>query len=281
MKKIFNLIFLSLLGCLLCGLPSEAQNRTLKIISLAPSTTEILFALGLGGQIIAVSQFCNYPPEALTKKKTGTFSDPNIEIILSLKPDIIFCTGLEQAPVIEKLKKLNLNIYVSDPKDIEGLLKSIEEIGLLTGRQKEAASLIENMRKELEIIRKKTDSIAKDKRRKVFIEIWHDPLLTAGQGSFIDEMIAYAGGINIAHDTIRPFSCFSPEQVIKRNPDCIIIGYMNEKKSIELIKNRPGWQQISAIIHNRIYDDIDPNLFLRPGPRVILGIKKLYERINA
>lgn len=279
MKKgtlLILIIFLSVIGF---AKNIVAQQNDLRIISLAPSTTEILFALGLEKEIIAVSQFCDYPPEALKKIKAGTFSDPNIEIILSLKPDIIFCTGLEQAPIIEKLKQLKLNVYVSDPKNIDDLLKSIEAIGTLTGRKKEASILVEGMKQELTIIRQKTSSIVSDKKPKVFIEIWHDPLLTAGKGSFIDEMITYAGGINIAHDTIRAFCCFSPEQVIKRNPDSIIVGYMDKDRSIEQIKSRPGWQQISAVIHNRVYSDIDPNLFLRPGPRVIQGIKELYERI--
>lgn len=281
MKTIARLIIVSFLGCLLGAKPLPAEDKNLRIISLAPSTTEILFALGLENQIIAVSQFCDYPPQAQKKQKAGTFSEPNIEIILSLKPDIIFCTGLEQAPIIGKLKQLHLNVYVSDPKNIEELLKSIEEIGKLTRRQKEADDLLNNMREDLESIRQKTASLPQDKRRKVFVEIWHDPLLTAGQGSFIDEMIRYAGGINIAHDTIRPFSCFSPEQVIKRDPDCIIVGYMDEKKSIELIKSRPGWQNIQAVANNHIYNDINPDLFLRPGPRVILGIKEFFKRIHA
>lgn len=281
MKKIVFFISVLLLSCVLSAKNGLTQEKDLRIISLAPSTTEILFALGLEKQIIAVSQSCDYPLEALKKPKAGTFSEPNIEIILSLKPDIIFCTGLEQAPVIEKLRQLKLRVFVSNPKNIAELLKSIEEIGRLTGRQKEASILSANMKQELATIRQKTASIAAEKKRKVFVEIWHDPLLTAGGGSFIDEMITYAGGVNIAHDTIRPFCCFSPEQVIQRNPDCIIIGYMSEKKQMGLMKSRPGWRQISAVTHNRIFNDIDPNLFLRPGPRVIEGIKELYKKIYA
>ncbi|MFH1692347.1 MAG: cobalamin-binding protein [Candidatus Omnitrophota bacterium] len=281
MKKTILFICLLSLCFWLFTKNSLAQQKNLRIVSLAPSTTEILFALGLEKEIIAVSQFCNYPKEALSKPKAGTFSDPNIEIILSLKPDIIFCTGLEQAPIIEKLKQLNLNVYVSDPKTIEDLLKSIEEIGRLTQREKEASHLVSKMKQDLTAIQQKTATIAADKKPKVFIEIWHDPLLTAGKGSFIDEMITYAGGTNIAHDTIRPFCCFSPEQVINRNPDIIIIGYMDKRNPLELIKSRPGWQHISAVIHNRIYDDIDPNLYLRPGPRIVLGIQKLYEKIHS
>jgi iron complex transport system substrate-binding protein len=274
MKKIFLIIILIFLG-----IASLESHETAKYISLAPSTTEILFALGLDEEIVGVSSYCNYPKKAKSKQNIGEFSHPNIEKILVLKPDYIFCTGLEQAPIISELKRQNLKVYVSDPKDMKELLNSIRDIGKITGKEKTAENLIRNMEQEIEEITSRVKLIPKDKRPKVFIEIWHDPLTTGGRGSFIDELITLAGGINIAYDTKRPFSIFSPEEVIRRNPDCIILTYMDKERPSRLLRKRLGWSQITAVKNNRLYNDINPDLLLRPGPRLVQGLKEIYKRL--
>lgn len=277
MKKfiLLSIIFISLSGNLLAnGIKKQ------RIVSLAPATTEILFALGLDEEIVGVSNFCDYPKEALTKDKVGTFSEPSIEKIVSLKPDLILSTGLEQAPTVEKLKQLKLNVYVSDPANINALLLSIENIGKLTNKINEAQTLINQMRAKIDTIKNLTTKIPENKKPKIFIEIWHTPLMTAGKGSFIDELITLAAGINIAHDTLRPYSYFSPEQVIERNPDYIILGYMDKNKTNANFSARLGWNTINAVKNNQICADINPDLFLRPGPRIIEGLEKIYQYIH-
>lgn len=271
--------FVLLLICLGQKELLSAEIKKQRIISLAPSTTEILFSLGLDDEIVGVTTFCNYPVKALAKEKIGTFSQPDIEKILSLKPDLIFATGLEQASTVEKLKQLELKVYVSDPSNIEELFNSIIEIGRLVFREKEASDLISQMKIKIAQIRIKSKSIPQDKRPKVFIEIWNDPLMTAGEGSFVDELISLAGGINIAYDVPRAYSYFSPEQVIKRNPDCIILGYMGKDKGQDIIGNRLGWKKIKAVKNNHIYNDINPDLFLRPGPRLVEGLEKIHKKL--
>ncbi len=262
-----------------CGSSFASEKEDLKVVSLAPSTTEVLFALGLDEEIVGVSLFCNYPEEARQKEKIGTFSQPNIEKILSLKPDIIFCTGLEQAPVIEQLKQLGLRLYVSDPSSVEELFDSIREMGELIGKEKNVDILINKMRKDLEAVQSKVKSIPEADRVKVFVEFWNDPLMSAGRDSFIDELITLAGGINIAHDTERAYSYISPEQVIKRDPDCIVLTYMVNEDAASEIRERLGWKHISAVKNNRIYGDIDADLLLRPGPRLTQGLRELHKRL--
>lgn len=258
---------------------ASPEIKKQRIISLTPATTEILFSLGLNKEIVGVTTFCSYPPQAMNKEKIGTFSQPNIERILLLKPDIIFATGLEQASTVRKLKQLRLNVYVSNPSNIQELFVSIEEIGKLTRKKKEALNLINQIKTEIERIKERVESIPQDKRPTVFIEFWHDPLMTAGKGSFVDELINLAGGINIAHDTPRAYSYFSAEQVIKRNPDCIILGYMSKGGSSEAIRNRLGWQDIKAVRDRCVYNDINPDLFLRPGPRLTEGLGEIHRRL--
>jgi iron complex transport system substrate-binding protein len=259
--------------------PSAFSENTMRLLSLAPATTEILFALGLDKEIVGVSSYCDYPPEAKNKEKLGTFSDPNIEKILFLKPDRVFCADQEQAPVKERLEKLGLNVYVSAPKNILELFESIQEIGNLVNRRKEARALILQMQKELDSIAFSLRSLPRDKRLKVFIEIWHDPLMTAGKSSFVDDIITLAGGLNIAHETRRPYSIYSPEEVIKRNPECIIVAYMDKEPSLLRLQKRSGWQTISAVKNKRVYSDISPDWLLRPGPRAVLGIKEIWKRL--
>jgi len=255
-----------------------AAEQAARYISLAPSTTEILFALGLDEEIVGVSSFCNYPPEASGKTKVGDFSRPNMEIILALKPDYIFCTGLEQAPVIEQLRRLKLNVYVADPSSIKQLLGSILEIGKITGREKEAQKIISGITNTVEDARKELKAAGR-KRPKVFIEIWHDPLTTAGPGSFVDELLGLAGGINIASDTKRPYSTYSVEQVIMHKPDCIILAYMSTHKPASMVAQRAGWQDVPAVKNKCLFDDINPDIILRPGPRIAEGLKEIRKRI--
>lgn len=250
-----------------------------RYISLAPSTTEILFAIGLDDEIVGVSTYCDWPAQAKSKKKIGEFSQVNIEKILSLKPDYIFCTGLEQAPIITELRRLKLKVYVADPTNMQNLFNSIMEIGRITGRTKEAENVVRGMESVVKEISSKVKLIPEHKKPRVFIEIWHDPLTTAGKGSFIDELITLAGGVNIAHDTKRAYSIFSPEEVIRRNPDCIILAYMDKERPENLLGGRFGWKGISAVKNNRLYNDISPALLLRPGPRVTLGLKEIHKRL--
>jgi len=282
MKRIILIILIFLgtvpLGDFAIALAGTVPERP-RYISLAPSTTEILFALGLDEEIVGVSSFCDYPPQAKSKEKAGSFSEPNIEKIISLKPDYVFCTALEQAPVIDKLKRLNLKVYVADPKNMQGLFKTIIDIGKITNRDYNAETLVKNINQDFDQISEKVKLVPQEKRPKVFIEIWHGPLTTAGAGSFIDELIGFAGGINIASDTKRPYSIFSAEAVIQRNPDCIIIAYMDKEGPIKLIEQRLGWNGIAAVKNNRIYNDINPDILLRPGPRIGQALKEIHQRL--
>lgn len=256
-----------------------AGSNLKRYISLAPSTTEILFALGLDDQIVGVSSYCNYPEKAKTKLNLGEFSHPNLEKILSLKPSYIFCTGLEQAPIVNELIRQKLKVYVSDPANIQELLVSISDIGKITNNTEAAEILIDKIKTDISDIQFKVKLVSSEAKPKVFIEIWSDPLTTAGKGSFIDEILSLAGGINIASNTKRPFSIYNAEEVIKQDPDCIILTYMDKEKPLKLLSSRLGWDKIKAVKNNCIYNDINPDLLLRPGPRITEGLKELYKRI--
>ncbi|MFH1190528.1 MAG: cobalamin-binding protein [Candidatus Omnitrophota bacterium] len=267
-----------LLSCPEGRMAHASESGGLRVISLAPSSTEILFALGLDDEVVGVSQYCNYPERALAKERVGTFSQPDIEKIMFLKPDMIFCTSLEQAPSVTRLRRLGFKVCVSDPSTVEELFASIDEVGGLVGRPSEARSLISGMRAGLESIAGPVTSVPMAKRPKVYVEFWNSPIMTAGRGSLIDELITLAGGVNIASSAKARYSSFSPEEVVKRDPDCVILGYMQSPGALDSFKSRFGWGDISAVRNGRVYNDIDSNIILRPGPRAVQGVLEMHKR---
>jgi len=276
---------------ILCGLIYWRQSGSLspeknaletssqRIVSLSPATTEILFALGLDDEIVGVTTFCDYPLRAKSKDKIGSFSRPSIEKIMSLKPDLIVATGLEQAATVAKLKQLGLNVFVCYPATLSELWTAMAGLGELTHTRAAAHAVISQMTARIALIQEKIKHIPQEQRPKVFVEISHNPLMTAGKGSYIDELLTLAGGRNIAQDTPRPYSYFNVEQVVVRNPDCIILAYMADKNAPNTFRHRLGWEMISAVKNKRVYNDIDPALFLRPGPRLVEGLESIYKRL--
>ncbi len=277
--KIFKIYLIFLLS-ILVGKEAYCQSPK-RIISLSPATTEVLFAFGLEQEIVAVTTFCNYPEKALSKEKIGAFSSPNIEKIILLSPDYIFASGIEQMPVVSRLRKLNFNVYVYEPKNLNEMFNGMLEIGKLTNRTKEAQNLVSSINMRLQDIEDKLSNYPEMKHPKIFVEIWNEPLMTAGKDSFIDSIIEMAGGENIAYDAPRSYSQFSSELIIERNPDVILLAYMVKDKNTD-IYNRVGWEGINAIKNKKVIILDNPDIFLRQGPRIIDAIellhKELYEK---
>jgi iron complex transport system substrate-binding protein len=264
------------------GRPIRQQAEYPRIISLAPSITEILFALELEKNVVGITTCCNYPKGTKRIEKIATFSgQANLERILEKEADLVFSTGLEQSPIIQKLKSLKINVILIYPDNLDELMDAIIKIGKLTNRRFQARKLVSRMQARIEKVAAKAQAIPDKQRPKVFVEISASPLMTAGCGSLIDELIKIAGGKNIAYDTERPYSQFSPELVATRNPDFILLGYM-QTGSQRSILNRSGWGEINAIKNRRIIADIKPDILLRPGPRIVQGLEQiqqhLYER---
>jgi iron complex transport system substrate-binding protein len=250
-----------------------------RIISLTPATTEILFALGLDDEIIAVSSYCTRPLAAIKKEKIGSFSNPNIEKIIKLKPDIVLITGMEQEGLKQILSSIGIEYINVDPKDIDELMSSIEKLGAVTGRSYRARVINDKIRNALKEIEKSISAVSPSVRPRIYMEIWHDPIMSPGANSFVNDMIERVGGINITSDLRRSYSRIDPEQVIFRNPDRIILAYMKSDDWVkENFSNRLGWQGINAVRAGRIYADIDPDIILRPGPGIAQGLLELHER---
>ncbi|WP_213974040.1 ABC transporter substrate-binding protein [Tepidanaerobacter acetatoxydans] len=250
-----------------------------RIISLAPSNTEILFTLGLEDRIVGVTDFCDYPEAAKSKEKIGGFSEPNIEKIISLQPDLILATSMHQKPV-EELEKLNVPSVVLDPKDFEDVFTSIEIIGKATGVDDKAAAVVGDLKARVKDVDDKVIKLTEDERPKVYYEIWPSPITTAGPGTFVNDIIQRAGGENIAKDAKKAYPQYSQEMIVAKNPDIIIFSHHgSSNQSAEDILNRQGWESIEAIKNNKVFY-VEENLVQRATPRLVDGLEQLAEMMH-
>jgi iron complex transport system substrate-binding protein len=265
---IFWVLILTLdLNCTL-----NTQKIPKRIVCLVPSITEIIFALGREDYLKGNTIYCDYPAVAKRIDKVGDFSNPSLEKIVGLKPEIVFATMPEQKIIIERLEELGIKVFISQPKTIDGLLKEIKFISKILGVEQRGDSLVSAMEKDMNQIKSSLTIVP------VYLEISSTPLMTVGSGSFINEVVTRAGGKNIFDDFIQEYPVIDQEKVIKRNPEIIFILHPMTKK--QEVKERIGWGNIDAVQNNRIYDDVNPDLLFRPGPRIIQGIQTLAQRIS-
>jgi len=249
-----------------------------RIISLSPSNTEILFALGLGDRVVGVTNVCNYPPEAKEKEKIGGYSNPSLEKIINLKPDLILATFGNPGKLIDQLKKFDLPVVGLNPKTIEEIFGSIELVGKITDKEEKALELVENLRGRTEKVLAKTEKLTQEQRPRVLYVVWYKPLWTAGSGTFIDELIQKAGGINIAGD-LSGWPKMSLEAVIEKNPEIIIVGEGHPGGLIETVKAESTLSETDAFKNNKIFT-IDADIVSRTGPRIIDALEEMAKIIH-
>ena len=246
----------------------------MRVISLAPSATEILFALGCGSQIIARTTFCDYPEAARKIPTIGSWLSPNIEKIKQLKPDIIFTSTIVQEKLAEKLRAEGLPVHHSDPRTLNAVLGSIVQIGKVLDKKETAEKLIGKMKNDFDALSK---SAKGRKRKRVYIEEWHNPPFISG--NWVPDMVSLANlhcppfiksGIPSKTFALRDIQSFNPEAIVFS-----ICGF-GDRFNKEQVYHRKGWEDIGAIKQNRIFV-IDDSLLNRPGPRLCIGLKKLIE----
>lgn len=244
-----------------------------RIISLAPNITEILFDLGLDEEIVGVSVHCNFPEKAKTKPRVGSYISLDYEKIISLKPDLIIATGAGNTrEMVERLEKLGLPAYVIFPKNLEGILLSIDHIGQVVDRKREALRIIQDMKRK----RAKIINLMQDvPRTRVFLQIGEAPMVTVGKGSFADDLIRLSGGENVAGDEKKMYPRFGMEEILKRAPEVIIITSMNTGADYEkVLQDWSRWGTIPAVKNGRIHL-IDSDLIDRPSPRIMDGLEEM------
>jgi iron complex transport system substrate-binding protein len=210
----------------------------------------------------------------------GGFSNPNVEKIVALKPDLVLATNMHEQAV-RRLEEVGIPVAVVSPKTVEGVLESIEWIGRLTATSEGAARLVADLKDRIKKVETVVEKIPLEKRPWVYYEVYSDPLMTAGPQTFIGQLIELAGGRNIAYDAQTDYPEFSAEVIIERNPEVIIFPqwHGSESLTVEQVKSRSGWQEIRAVKNNRVFG-VDVNIVFRPGPRIVDALELLARIIH-
>jgi iron complex transport system substrate-binding protein len=247
-----------------------------RIISLAPSVTETLFAIGDSNQVIGVTDFCNYPPEATRKQRVGGITNPSIEIIVGLKPDLIILSM--EGNVREDFDRLlgtGVPVFVTNPRSLSGIYKSIRDLGLLTGNTESASRLVETMRQREDSLTSLIHST-----RRVLLIVSLRPLIVVGNKTFLSDLLTLAGGVNIVGSSLSTFPTLSRETVVAEDPEVIIVMSDVLTDANELQRFFPEWSILQAFRTHRVFR-VDSDLVARPGPRAVEGLVALYTIIHA
>ncbi len=253
-----------------------------KIVSMAPSNTEILFALSAGKQVIGRDDFSNYPAEAANLPSVGgNMGAYNMEAITALQPDLVLAAEINTPEQVKALEDLGIPVYyLSNPTDIEGMYANLEIVGKLTGREAEAAALVESLRTRVDAVVKKLAGIGD--RPSVFYELdGSDPAKpwTVGPGTFMDLLITLAGGQNAAAGLESQWGQISQEELLVQNPDFILLGDAAYGVTAEQVAARAGWGDLQAVKSGQIVAFND-DMASRPGPRLVDGLEILAKLLH-
>lgn len=251
-------------------------DKNQRIVSLSPGATETLYALGLKDEIVGVSQFCNYPPDFVTTKpKIGGFSTPNIEKIQAVSPHIVIVTRVVPIQVKYQFERLDIQLFVAEPKSFNALMDIINQFGKLFNREEEAHLLVQGMKEEAAEIIQAIRSYSV-RPVKTIIEIWQNPYYTAGKNTLPGDIVTMAGGAVIP-ETGKEYPLLNEESILKLNPEALILGHKTDQNN--LLKSHSNISSISAIQNNKVFSP-DPDEFLRPGPRVINALKEIAQFLH-
>lgn len=248
-----------------------------RIISLAPSITEILFAIGLDDEIIGVTDFCNFPEKALSKPKVS-YTRPNIEVLVALEPQLVLAPpSFIRADVLAKLEQLKIPTFVLESKTVEGIFGHIQLLGRMVGRASEANAFAANLRKQVTALTKKVEG----RPRPILLYVLNsDPLITVGPGSFIHHLIELAGGRNAAERANAPYPRLTMEEVLMQNPQILLFPIGEYEGIPQAEQDRwKRWTSLRAVQDGKLFQ-VQADLLNRPGPRVLEGLRHLISLLH-
>ncbi|UCC12966.1 MAG: cobalamin-binding protein [candidate division WOR-3 bacterium] len=258
------LIIVTLLFFVVC---TNTPEPGMRVVSLSPAMTEIIYALDADVSLVGVTTLCDYPPQARNKPKVGDFSNPSLERIMGMQPTLVIVHLPEQRRIQDQLERFDVNIFVSETRTLADIYAEIRKLGTLLNRSQQAESLVHTMQADLQ-------PISPARRKRVYIELSPRPLITIGAGSFLNELIELAGGQNIFSDLDKDYPIVQQEEVIRRNPEVILVLHP------VAVGSRSGWDNVDALKYDRVYADINQDHLMRPGPRLVEGFNTLREIVG-
>jgi len=242
-----------------------------RIISLAPSVTEILYYLGLGDRVVGVTRFSNYPRQAAQKPKVGSYAHLNVERILELAPDLVIGTKDGNDPnVVGLIEQAGIPVYIVNPRHVEDVAQTLRSLATVCGISKRGTELAQLLSRRINRIR---EMVAGMPKPLVFLQINLKPIISVGRDSIHNDVIRLAGGINMMQNARNTYPTVSLEEVVERRPDVIIISCMERAGKFEKAKEAwMQWDSIPAVRNHRVYL-VDSDIIDRPSPRIIKGVE--------
>jgi len=261
------------------GREVEVEVPAKRIVSLAPNITEMLFAAGLDSEVVGVTTFCDWPEAARGKPKIGGFINPSLEAIVMLSPDLVLATADGNAERdVRGIEKMGIPVYVTDSRSFADVVKSIRDIGRLTGRTRGTARIADDMESRK---RRIEDAVDGRERPAVLVVLDSAPLMAAGAGTFIDEMVSSAGGRNVLADGRVKYPVLSAESLLVSDPD-VIVDYSGPMAGMEgrrSFVNTFGGPSIRAVAEGRFFEIAESDFFL-PGPRIVDALEELASMLH-
>jgi ABC-type Fe3+-hydroxamate transport system substrate-binding protein len=246
-----------------------------RVVCLVPSVTDAVFALGLGDEVVAVSDYTTYPPAALKKPSIGSLVKPSIETILSYHPDLVVGTEIPgSAETAEQLGHVGVPVYLVAPHGLSGILQSVTGLGNALNRASEAAALEAKLRQRIDAVRQR---VAGKPEPRVLFTVWYDPIITLGKHAFITEIIEAAGGHSVTDDLLPDWPQVSIETVVTRAPDALLL-VRGGRITMETLSKRPGWSSLRAIQHGKVYY-VDSGI-LEPSPVAVDALEELAKQFH-
>ncbi|MBA2880762.1 iron complex transport system substrate-binding protein [Desulfosalsimonas propionicica] len=255
------------------GRKVRVPDDPVRVVSLAPSITEIVYSLNCEQRLVGATQYSDYPAEAGNLPSVGSYVYLDLEKIVSLKPDL--CIAIKDGNplrIIRRLEEMNIAVYAVNPRDLDSVMKTISDIGKILGTEQRAGEVVSDMDQRMAAVSKKVDSVSH--RPGVFFEIGVDPIVSAGSNTFINELIQKAGGCNLAGG--HPgYPRYSVEDVLALAPEIIIVTSMDRQKVFDrVLQQWQQWEELPAVADDRIHL-VDSNLYDRPSPRLVKGLEEL------
>jgi cobalamin transport system substrate-binding protein len=248
-----------------------------RIVSLVPSVTELLFAIGAEDLLVGVTDFCDYPPAARQKRSVGGMLAPSLETLVQLKPDLVVATAAgNREETFTQLEQLRIPVYVVNPTRMADVLDLISRLGTLTGRESAAARLAASLGARVDAVSKRVKNLP---RPRVLYVLWPDPLIVPGRGGLVSELLALAGGDSVTADAGEPYPRFSLEAAIARAPEVIILASHGSGQGKMARETWERFTSLPAVKNGRLYT-ADGNLLHRYGPRIVDGLEQLARLIH-
>lgn len=258
------------------GRTVKVPAKVERVVSLAPNLTEIVYAVGAGDQLVGNTTYCDYPEAARNVAKVGDTLQPSIERILSLRPQLVLVSTASQLEAFTRqLDEHGIVVYVTNPGDLEGVFRSLENVGQLLNHEEQAKQLVQQLRTSAAGV---TKTVQAKTRLRVFYQLSAEPLYTAGRDSYVTDLIQRAGGVSVTAEVPEAWPRFSQESAVAARPDAIVLptgGSMGNANS----QVAAGLKNSPAVLNGKVYK-INGDLLSRPGPRLVQGLAELARALH-